>query len=69
MRGEERTRGIKFIRGIDVFWGFSEIFCPSPKKNYVGATKNNTGGYLKIRETRKNSNMRGHTKFLGGLKK
>ena len=28
-----------------------------------GATKNNTGG------TGKNLNMRGHTKFLGGLKK
>ena len=26
-------------------------------------------GHLKIRGTRKNSNMRGHTKFLGGLKK
>ena len=32
------------------------------------ATKNNTGGHLKIRGTGKNSNMRGHTKFLGGLK-
>ena len=31
-------------------------------------TKNNTGGHLKIRGTRKNSNMMGHTKFLGGFK-
>ena len=36
----------------------------------MGATKNNTGGgHLKIRGTGKNSNMRGHTKFLGGLEK
>ena len=34
----------------------------------MGATKNNTGGHLKIRGTGKNSNKRGHTKFLGGLK-
>ena len=34
----------------------------------MGATKNNTGGHLKIRGTRTNSNMRGHTKFLRGLK-
>ena len=34
----------------------------------MGATKNNTGGHLKIKGTGKNSNMRGHTKFLGGLK-
>ena len=34
----------------------------------MGATKNNTGGHLKIRETGKNSNMRGHAKFFGGLK-
>ena len=35
----------------------------------MGATKNNTGGHLKIRGTGKNSNMRGHTKFLGGNEK
>ena len=35
----------------------------------MGATKNNTRGHLKIRGTGNNSNMRGHTKFLGGLKK
>ena len=35
----------------------------------MGATKNNTGGHLKIRGTGKNSNMRGHTKFLGDFKK
>ena len=34
----------------------------------MGATKNNTGGYLKIRGTRKNSNVRGIQNFLGGLK-
>ena len=34
----------------------------------MGATKNNTGGHLKIRGTGKNSNMRGHTKFRGGFK-
>ena len=33
-----------------------------------GSTKNNTGGHLKIRGTGENSNMRGHTKFPGGLK-
>ena len=33
----------------------------------MGATTNNTGGHLKIRGTWKNSNMRGRTKFLGGL--
>ena len=33
----------------------------------MGATKNNTGGQLKIRGTGKNSNMRGHAKFLGGF--
>ena len=27
------------------------------------------GGHLKIRGTGKNSNMRGHTKFLGGFEK
>ena len=27
------------------------------------------GGYLKIRGTEKNSNMRGHTKFLGEFEK
>ena len=35
----------------------------------MGATKNNTGGHLKIRGTGKNSNMRGHTKFLGRFEK
>ena len=35
----------------------------------MGATKNNTGGHLKIRGTGKNSNMRGHTKFRGGFEK
>ena len=34
-----------------------------------GAIKNNTGGHLKIMGTGKNSNMRGHTKFLGGVEK
>ena len=34
--------GPKFIRGITVL-GYSEIL-PLLKKNYVGATKNNTGG-------------------------
>ena len=34
----------------------------------MGATKNNTGGHLKMRGYWENSNMRGHTKFLGGLK-
>ena len=34
----------------------------------MGATKNNTGGYLKIRGDWENSNTRGHTKFLGGWK-
>ena len=34
----------------------------------MGATKNNTGGHLKIRGTWKNLNMRGLAKFLGGLK-
>ena len=48
--------------------GYSEIFAP-PQKNYVGATKNNTGGHLKIWGSGKNSNMRGHTKFLGGFEK
>ena len=33
----------------------------------MGSTKHNTWGTLKIRGTGKNSNMRGHTKFLGGL--
>ena len=28
----------------------------------------NVRGHMKIRETGKNSNVRGHTKFLGGLK-
>ena len=56
------------LGGIAVFWGYSEIFA-LPKKNYVGATKNNTGGHLKIRRTGKTSNMTGHTKFLGDLKK
>ena len=36
--------GSKFIREHCCFWGYSEIFAPHPKKNYVGATKNNTGG-------------------------
>ena len=35
----------------------------------MGATKNNTGGHLKIRGDWENSNMRGHTKFLGGFEK
>ena len=35
----------------------------------MGVTKNNTGGHFKIRGTGKNSNMRGHTKFLGGFEK
>ena len=39
------------------------------KKNYVATTKNNTGGHLEIREDWKNSNMRGHTKLLGGFDK
>ena len=34
----------------------------------MGATKNNTGGHLKIRGDWENSNMRDHTKFIGGLK-
>ena len=33
----------------------------------MGATKNNTGGHLKIRGTGKNSSMRDHTKFLEGF--
>ena len=35
----------------------------------MGAAKNNTGGRLKIRGTGKNSNMRGHTKFLAAFEK
>ena len=31
----------------------------------MGATKNNTGGHLKIRGTGKNSNMRGIQNFFG----
>ena len=34
----------------------------------MGATKNNTGGHLKIRGDCGNSNMRGMQNFLGGLK-
>ena len=35
----------------------------------MGATKNNTGGHLKIRGTWKKTNLRGHTKFRGGFEK
>ena len=53
---------------------FLGVFCKGIKilqKNYVGrgATKNNTGGHLKIRVDWENSNMRGHAKFLGGFEK
>ena len=41
-----------FRGGVRIIWGQLRI----------------QGGYLKIRGTGKNSNMRGHTKFLGGLK-
>ena len=44
-------------------------FCPSPKKNYVGALRIIQGGHLKIRGTGINPNMRGHTKFLGEFDK
>ena len=37
-----------------MFFGGILKFCPSPKKNYVGATENNTGGHLKIRGAGKN---------------
>ena len=47
--------------------GYSEIFALWPKR-IMWTTKNNTGGHLKIRGTRKNSNMMGHRKFLGGFK-
>ena len=43
-------------------------FLPLPQKNYVGATKNNTGGRLKIRGDWEKFKYTGHTKFLGGLK-
>ena len=67
--GKERTRGDQnLLGGIAVFLGILK-FLLLPKKNYVGATKNNTGEHLKIRGTEKNSNMRGHTKFLGGFEK
>ena len=58
VRDKERTRGDQNSSGALLFLGYSEIFAP-PKKNYVGATKNNTG------ETGKNSNIRGHTEFFG----
>ena len=51
-----------------LFFGGILKCLPLPKNDYVGATKNNTGGHLKIRGTGKNSNMRGHTKFLRSLK-
>ena len=35
----------------------------------MGATKNNTGGAFENQGDWENSNMRGHTKFLGGLTK
>ena len=40
---------------------YSEIFCPSPK-NYVGATKNNTG------ETFENKGALGKIKYEGAYK-
>ena len=48
--------------------GYSEIFAP-PKKNYVGAPKNNTGGLLKIRGDWVKFKYEGHTKFLGEFEK
>ena len=49
--------------------GYSEICAPPPKRIMWGQLRIIQGGHLKIRGTGKNSNMRGHTKFLGGFDK
>ena len=68
-QGQGKNQGDQNLLGVLLFYGSILKFLPLPKKNYVGATKNNKGGHLKIRGTWKNSNMRGHTKFLGGFEK
>ena len=49
--------------------GYFEIFAPPPKRIMWGQLRIIQGGHLKIRGTGKNSDMRGHTKFLWGFEK
>ena len=44
-------------------------FLPLPKKNYVGATKNNTGGHLKIRGDLEKFKYEGAYKISWGFEK
>ena len=44
------------------------MFAPPPERIMWGQLRIIQGEHSKIRGTGKNSNMRGHTKFLGGLK-
>ena len=70
VRGKERTRGDQnVLGGIAVFWGYSEIFAPSPNRIMWGQLRTIQGRHLKIRGDWENSNMRGHTKFLVGVEK
>ena len=52
-----------------LFFGGILKLLPLPKKNNEGQLRIIQGGHLKIRGAGKDSNMREHTKFLGGVEK
>ena len=69
-QGQRKNYGDQNLSGgIAVSWGYSEIFAPPPKRIMWGQLRIIQGRHLKIGGAGNNSNMRGHTEFLGGFEK